>query len=50
MLNNYVENQEKIFSKVFRAVRITYFFDVIETKASDYFLTITESKKFINED
>ena len=41
---------EEIFSKVFRAGRRTYFFDVRETKAGDYYLTITESKKNINED
>ncbi len=41
---------EEIFSKVFRAGRRTYFFDVRETKAGDYYLTITESKKNTNED
>lgn len=41
---------EEIYSKVLRAGRRTYFFDVRETKASDYYLTITESKKFTNED
>ncbi len=50
MSNNLSENQEEIFSKVLRAGRRTYFFDVRETKASDYYLTITESKKFTNED
>lgn len=43
-------NQDEIFSKVLRAGRRTYFFDVRETKASDYYLTITESKKFTEED
>ncbi len=42
--------QEEIYSKVLRAGRRTYFFDVRETKASDYYLTITESKKFTNDD
>jgi hypothetical protein len=42
--------KEEIFSKVIRAGRRTYFFDVRETKAGDYYLTITESKKFSNED
>ncbi len=42
--------QEEINSKVLRAGRRTYFFDVRETKANDYYLTITESKKFTNED
>ena len=41
---------EEIFSKALRAGRRTYFFDVRETKANDYYLTITESKKFTNED
>lgn len=44
------ENLDEIFSKVLRAGRRTYFFDVRETKASDYYLTITESKKFTNDD
>lgn len=43
-------SQEEINSKVLRAGRRTYFFDVRETKASDYYLTITESKKFTNDD
>ena len=42
--------QEEIHSRVLRAGRRTYFFDVRETKASDYYLTITESKKFSNDD
>lgn len=48
--DNLNENQEEIYSKVLRAGRRTYFFDVRETKASDYYLTITESKKFTNDD
>ena len=50
MYNSNDKDQEEIFSKVLRAVRRTYFFDVRETKASDYYLTITESKKFTNDD
>ena len=42
--------KEEIHSKVLRAGRRTYFFDVRSTKAGDYYLTITESKKFTNED
>lgn len=42
--------KEEIYSKVLRAGRRTYFFDVRATKAGDYYLTITESKKFTNED
>lgn len=41
---------EAVHSKVLRAGRRTYFFDVRETKAGDYYLTITESKKNTNED
>lgn len=37
---------DSVYSKKLRAgKRRTYFFDVKSTKASDYFLTITESKK-----
>lgn len=42
---------ESIFSKRVKAgKRRTYFFDVRETKGSDYFITITESKKRFNDD
>jgi hypothetical protein len=37
--------KEEIFSKVVRAGKRTYFFDVKSTKKDDYYLTITESKK-----
>ena len=43
-------DQEEIYSKVLRAGRRTYFFDVRSTKAGDYYLTITESKKFTHDD
>ena len=42
--------REEIFSKVLTAGRRTYFFDVRSTKAGDYYLTLTESKKFTNDD
>ncbi len=42
--------KDEIFSKVLRAGRRTYFFDVRATKADDYYVTITESKKFTEED
>ncbi|MFP2996008.1 PUR family DNA/RNA-binding protein [Spongiivirga sp. MCCC 1A20706] len=42
--------KEEIFSKVLRAGRRTYFFDVRATRAGDYYLTVTESKKFTNDD
>lgn len=49
MINEHAE-QDQIFSKVLRAGRRTYFFDVKSTKSDDYYLTITESKKFTEED
>lgn len=42
--------QDEIFSQVLRAGRRTYFFDVRATKADDYYLTVTESKKFTHDD
>lgn len=50
MNNKDMMEKEEIFSKVLRAGRRTYFFDVRSTKAGDYYLTITESKKFTNDD
>jgi len=50
MNDNEMMEKEEIFSKVLRAGRRTYFFDVRATKAGDYYLTITESKKFTNDD
>ena len=41
---------EEIFSKAVRAGRRTYFFDVRSTRAGDYYLTMTESKRDFNED
>ena len=42
--------REEVFSKSVRAGKRTYFFDVKSTKANDYYLTITESKKRIGDD
>jgi hypothetical protein len=50
MRENEMIEKEDIFSKVLRAGRRTYFFDVRATKADDYYVTITESKKFTEED
>lgn len=50
MSDNRDIRNEEIFSKVLRAGRRTYFFDVRSTKANDYYLTITESKKFTHDD
>jgi len=37
--------KEEIFTKIVRAGKRTYFFDVKATRKDDYYLTITESKK-----
>ncbi len=50
MSSHEMMEKEEIFSKILRAGRRTYFFDVRATKAGDYYLTITESKKFTNDD
>ncbi len=50
MRENDLSEKEEIFSKVLRAGRRTYFFDVRSTKADDYYVTITESKKFTEVD
>ena len=49
-MSDYKDKREnEIFTKVLKAGRRTYFFDVRETKAGDYYLTITESKKHFGE-
>jgi hypothetical protein len=50
MRDNEMMDKEEIFSKTLRAGRRTYFFDVRSTRADDYYVTITESKKFTEED
>jgi hypothetical protein len=49
--NNHDDNRrDEVYSNVVRAGKRTYFFDVKATRAEDYYLTITESKrKFNNE-
>jgi hypothetical protein len=43
---NTEKKMESVYSKRIRAgKRRTYFFDVRETRGSDYYLTITESRK-----
>ena len=39
------DDREDVYSKVVRAGKRTYFFDVRSTRGNDLFLTITESKK-----
>ena len=43
-------DRDDIFSKVVRAGKRTYFFDVKATRQNDYYLTITESKKRFGQD
>src|SRR5471030_3379173 len=37
--------REEVYSKKVRAGKRTYFFDVKATRSNDYYITITESKK-----
>jgi hypothetical protein len=39
------QDRDEIYSKVVRAGKRTYFFDVKSTRREDFYLTITESKK-----
>jgi len=43
-------DKEDIYSKVVRAGKRTYFFDVKATRRNEFYLTITESKKRIGRD
>ncbi len=42
--------REEIYSRVIRAGKRTYFFDVKSTRAGEHYLTITESKRRFNND
>lgn len=42
--------REEIYSRVIRAGKRTYFFDVKATRAGEQYLTITESKRRFNND
>ena len=44
------DSRDEIYSKVIRAGKRTYFFDIKATRAQDFYLTITESKKRFNRD
>ena len=48
-VEEYKENNE-VYSKRVKAGKRTYFFDVKATRANDYYLTITESRKKFKED
>jgi len=39
------ERQDEVFSKLVRAGKRTYFFDIKTTRGNDFYLTLTESKK-----
>lgn len=41
-------DREEIFSKKVKAGKRTYFFDIKSTRANDFYLTITESKRRVN--
>ena len=43
-------NREEIYSRVIRAGKRTYFFDVKATRSGEQYLTITESKRRFNND
>ena len=45
MKNSESKFNQEIYSKVVRAGKRTYFFDVKSTRNDEYYLTITESKK-----
>lgn len=45
MSYDYKENKDEIYSKIVKAGKRTYFFDVKSTKGNDLYITITESKK-----
>ena len=42
--------QNEVYSKVVRAGKRTYFFDIKSTKGNDLYITLTESKKVFGED
>ena len=43
------EKNDEVYSKVVRAGKRTYFFDVKATKGNDLYVTMTESKKSFND-
>lgn len=43
-------DQNEVYSKVVRAGKRTYFFDVKATKGNDLYITLTESRKIFSED
>ncbi len=49
-MEDYQKEKTEIFGKAVKAGKRTYFFDVKSTKAGDYYITVTESKKKFVED
>ena len=43
-------DQNEVYSKVVRAGKRTYFFDIKATKGNDLYINLTESKKIFGED
>ena len=43
--NESMENREDVFSRAVKAGKRTYFFDVKQTRAEQFYITITESKR-----
>ncbi len=50
MEENKNNGRDEIFSEKVKAGKRTYFFDVKATRANDFYVTITESKKRFNKD
>lgn len=50
MEENETYERDEIYANAVKAGKRTYFFDVRATRSSDYYLTITESKKRFNDD
>lgn len=44
------ENSDEVYSEAVRAGKRTYFFDVKATKGNDYYITLTESRRKIEND
>ena len=44
------DKNAEVYSKVVRAGKRTYFFDIKATKGNDLYITLTESKKTFNDD
>lgn len=43
-----MQGRDEVYSEKIRAGKRTYFFDVRETRSSDFYITITESKRRFN--